>query len=615
MKVLLSLLVCVMIFSCSKKDKAEVADTTALNNTAYQLSSLPDNIKWETNNDEETWCARDVKKGGTFTTFMQSFPLTLRQVGPDSNGSFRSYIDSNQLSLVSYHPNTLNIIPSLATHWAYDKDGRTVYYKLDPDAKWSDGKPVTADDYLFALEFMRSPHIVAPWYNKQYTEEFTDLKKYDDYTISITGKTPRSKRLLPYFYGMSPLPKHFYKLDADFIKNYNWKIAPNTGPYQITDVNKGKHIMFTRKKDWWAKDKKYNINRYNVDFLKIVVIRELSIAYEYFRKGEIDSFSLTMPDYWHEKSKIDIFENGYAQKVWFFVDKPQPEYGIWMNLDKEIFKDINLRKAISHSINIDMVISSVLRGDYQRLHTGTTGYGKYTNTNIRAREFSLDDAEKYYKAAGWENRDPKDGIRIKDGKRLSLTITYGQEHHKDRMIIIKEEAKKAGLELNLQLLDPNAAFKTMLEKNHEIAYSGWSTSFVPQYWGQWHSENAHKPQTNNFSNTANTELDQLITQYDEEMDEEKAAKLAWKIQQIIHDDAAFIPTWLVPYFREGYWRWWKLPETQATRLSDSLFEPFDTSGGLFYLDEAEKTKTLEAMKKKEKFEKSEIINEKFKVYK
>ncbi len=61
----------------------------------------------------------------------------------------------NQLRLISFHPNTGNPIPSLATHWAIAPDNQTVYFKLDPRAKWSDGKPVVADDYTFGYEMMR----------------------------------------------------------------------------------------------------------------------------------------------------------------------------------------------------------------------------------------------------------------------------------------------------------------------------------------------------------------------------------------------------------------------------------------------------------------------------
>ena len=69
------------------------------------------------------------------------FPATLRTIGPDANGAFRSYLlDYNVISLVHPHPNSDGYYPGLANSWAVGKDGRTVYFRLDPDAQYSDGK-------------------------------------------------------------------------------------------------------------------------------------------------------------------------------------------------------------------------------------------------------------------------------------------------------------------------------------------------------------------------------------------------------------------------------------------------------------------------------------------
>ena len=123
---------------------------------------LPAGLVWETNDSDPTFASPNAKRGGTFRTSMLAFPLTIRRVGPDSNGSFAGPLRYNQLGPVSFHPNTRRPIPSLATHWAYGPDGRSLYYRLNPNARWSDGVPVTADDYVFALRFMRSKQIVAP---------------------------------------------------------------------------------------------------------------------------------------------------------------------------------------------------------------------------------------------------------------------------------------------------------------------------------------------------------------------------------------------------------------------------------------------------------------------
>jgi microcin C transport system substrate-binding protein len=336
----------------------------------------------------------------------------------------------------------------------------------------------------------------------------------------------------------------------------------------------------------------------------------VDVAWEHFKKGEIEDFGLTLPDYWHDKSKIDLFSNGYANKAWFYVDQPQPDMGMWLNQDEEIFKDQNVRLAFSYAMNFDKVIKTVLRNDYFRLNTGTTGYGKYTNSEIKARGFDLEKVRELMTKSGWTRG--KDGIWEKGKMRYSVRVTYGASHHEARLVILKEEAKKAGIELELQLLDASAAFKTMLEKKHQVAWSAWGAQYRPDYWDLYHSANAHRPQSNNFSNTDNKELDKLIDGFRAELNEEKRYELAHQIQKIIFDEGAYVPTFFIPYFRQAYWRWWKLPKVMATKMSEGLFDPFGTYGGLFWFDGKMRDETLAAKKAGKKFPPVTIIDETYK---
>ena len=556
---------------------------------------LPPDIVWLTNDSDPVFSDPSAQKGGIFHTAILTFPLTLRTVGPDSNSGFRSAILGNQMALIGIHPNTENIVPELATHWAFDPDKKTMYFKLNPKARWSDGRPVTADDFAYTLEFMRSKHIVAPWYNDYYTEEIEKVIVYDDHTLAVVATKAQPDLYMRV--GITPTPRHFYgTLDDTFVRKYNWKIAPNTGPYQISDFQKGKYVKFKRKKDWWAKDLRYFQHRFNVDMVLYDVVRDTTVMWEYFKKGKIDIFGVTFPKYWHVKTQIPMFEKGYAKKIWFFNDTQQSGQGLWLNQDKEIFKDKNLRYAFAHAMNIDKVIKKVLWNDYYRLEHGFVGYGKYSNPAIKARRFDLDKVDMYMKASGWQ-RGP-DGIYAKDNRRFSVEVSYYVDEHTERLVVLKEEAKKAGIELRLQRLDASAAYKKVMEKKHDVAWMGWSTSLRPQYWEHFHSINAHKPQTNNITNTDDPEMDKLIDAYRNSLDETERISLSLKIQEKIHDIGAFVPTFMVPYVREACWRWFKLPAVPGTKMSNTLFDPFGTTtGGLFWYDGNSEAKTRSAMKK------------------
>lgn len=572
--------------------------------------SLPEDLVWLTNDTDPVFASPEARKGGTFHEALSTFPLTFRVVGPDSNSSFRSAILGNQYSLIGIHPNTRNIIPEIATHWAYGKDKKTMFFKLNPKAQWSDGVPVTAGDFAYTLEFMRSKHIVAPWYNDYYTREIDRVVIYDDHTLAIVGTKAQPDLHLKIALG--PTPRHFYcKLDEGFVRNFNWLVAPNTGPYQITDFRKGKYVVFERKKDWWAKDLRYFEHRFNVDKVVYTVVRDLNLQWEYFKKAKIDTFPVTFPRYWHIRSRIPETEKGYIQKIWFFNDVPRSARGLWLNEEREFFKDSNLRFAFAHAMNVEKVIQKVLRNDYFRLENGYMGYGRYTNPDIRARRFDIGKVEAYMMASGWKRGS--DSIWTKNGRRYSVEVVYSQDEHTPRLVVLKEEAQKAGIELKLNRLDPSAAYKKVLEKRHDVAWSAWSVSLRPQFWGSWHSVNAGKPQTNNITNTADPELDRMIDAYRASLDAEERIAFSRKIQQRIYEIGSFVPTFMIPYFREAYWRWWRFPDPPGTRSSESLFSPFDsTAGGLFWYDASLHEETREAMKDGIAFAPVTIIDETFK---
>lgn len=581
---------------------------TLLTFSLNSLAQLPHDIQWLTNNISPEWSSNEAQQGGTIRYHIPSFPPTFRTVGPDSNNAFRSYILDNQLPLVEVHPNTDEIIPILASHWAYDDDGRTVHYKINPLARWSDGKPVTADDFVYALEFNRSKYIVAPWYNKHYQEEVVDIIKHDQLTLSIVGATAKPKKDLHVFYSILPRPKHFHVLDDNWISTYNWKIEPNTGAYQISKVKKGKSITFTRKDDWWGNELRYLRNRFNTEKVMLKVVRDPNTAFKYFERGELDTFNLTLPKLWHTKAKGPMFDKGFIHKATFYNQTEQSASGLFLNLNDTRLNDIRIRKAIAHALNFEQVINVVLQGDYQRLPTFHTGYGPYTNTRITPLKFNIHKSIQLLQEAGWVEKDSQ-GIRSQGNQRLSFKISYGNKLNESQILLLSEEAKKAGIELIPYYLESTSFYKNVIEKKHDIAWLGWSTGMRPAYWQHFHSDNANKPQTNNITNLSNKDIDAQIEKYRVATTEEIRIALAQDIEQKVSEQVVFIPSTMKPFTRAAYWRWLKLPDTLGTKSSDRLFDPFNVRfGGLFWINRKEKFDSLAEKKSGDGFNPTTLIN-------
>ena len=613
--------ICLMLFvflaGCSNDsenktlpEKEEIAEKHDISAAAFVKEKLPEDIVWLNNDSDPVFASDFAKKGGIMRSAVMTFPLTFRVVGPDSNSSFRGAVLSNQLSLIGIHPNTLNIIPELASFWAFGKDKKTMYFKLNPDAVWSDGRQVTAYDFAYTLEFMRSKHIIAPWYNDYFSKEIDRVIVYDKTTLAVVAT--KAEPDLHLKLALTPTPRHFYgKLDKEFVRKYNWEIVPNTGAYQISKFKKGKYIKFKRKKEWWAKDLLYFKNRFNVDTVLFTVIRDFNMLWEYFKKAKIDVFNVTLPKYWHTKAKGSIFENGYVQKIWFFNDTQRSASGMWLNMDMGIFKSKEIRYAFAYSLNMEKVIKKVLRDDFFRLEHGFVGYGPYSSKTVKAKRFNISKAAFYMKKAGWLRG--ADGIWTDKNRRFSVEVVYSHDEYTPQLVVLKEDAKLAGLEIRLQKLDSSASYKKIMEKKHQAAWMGWSTSLRPQYWEHFHSINAHKPQTNNITNTDDSEIDILIEKYRNSLSIDERVALSLEIQKKIDNICAFIPSFMIPYTRAAYWRWWKLPDVPGTRRSTSLFDPFSGStGGLFWYDSDLHDETKEAMDKGIKFNPVTIIDKTYK---
>lgn len=577
----------------------------------YESVPLPEGLVWLTNDEDPTFAAPEAKRGGTLRTYMQGFPLTMRLYGPDSNSDdFVPYKRAGFFSLLDIHPNTLNFLPSLATHWAFGPDGKTVYYKLNPGARWSDGVPVTADDYLFNRELQISEHTVNPYGQNYFMTIIVAVRKHDDHTISVEGVVPKPQNEMLYEYSVSPSPRHFHKLDAGWVTDYDWRIEPNTGPYQVSRLEKGRYIQLERVENWWGNDLKYYRNRFNVDTIRLDVIRDDNVAYEYFLRGEFDRFVFeTNPARWHEKARGEIFDKGYAGRIQFDNDVPRAARGLWLNLDDALLADANVRMGLAHAINMDRTIATVFRNDYVRLNSGYQGYyWGYTDPTVKALPFDLSKAGEYFDASGWTARGP-DGIRTKSGQRLAVTISYGTDEHTPWLIVVREEARKAGIELNLQLLDPATWGRQLQEKKHQIIVMALSRGLTPSFWQAHHSDNAHKPNTNNVTNTDNPQLDTLIEEYDRASELERRVELSHEIQRIVAAETSFIPLYTSTYARETFWRWMKLPEWHSVRTVDERQGIFDPVGlGLFWIDEEEKAATLAARASGATFPRIDIVD-------
>lgn len=568
------------------------------------LEDVPKDLVWQDGMDQPEVGDPRALKGGTFNQPMITFPPTLRRFGPKSNHGYRGYFyDDVEMPLIGMHPLTGQYIPAIAIRWAAGADGRTMFYEIDPEARYTDGTPILAKDFLRGVYVRASDNVVDPFYSQYLREQFANFTVYSERILSIS--VPEPKPLLPMYASMFPAGEKFYKdYGPDYVERYNWKHEPSTGPYSIRpeDVKKGRSVTLTRNKDWWLKDHKYYKNLFNVDRIQFNLIRNTSKAFEMFRAGQLDYHPITAPDYWYRRSEIQPVFDGYIERYTFYNQYPRVPRGLYLNLDKSILKDPNLRIGLAYATNWQRVIDAIFNGDFSRLQNFSEGFGPFTNPAVSARPFSITKAQEYFAKAGFD-RKGADGILVNaKGEKLSIPIVCPSDPQTVQMMaVLAEEAKKAGLEYRIDGRERTSAFKFMAEKKHHICYSGWAvTPPFPRYFQFFHSSNAYtdegvvKPDTNNFNSYADPEMDDLTMQVRYATDVETIKEASWEIQQIIHDKALFIPGFVTDFVRVGCWRWVRWPDTEAMPFCfPIIYEPFESHA--FWIDPEIKKETLQAM--------------------
>lgn len=575
-------------------------------------SEIPENLVWENGMDQEEIGDPRAKKGGTFRTYIPTFPPTLRPFGDNSNNSFRGTLyDEINMSLVAFHPKSMEMIPGIAKQWAVSEDGRSVYFRIDPEARYSDGVPVKAQDYIFDSYLRISDDIVNPYAKQYWKEEIAGFVVYDDHTLCIS--LPEAKLFAPAIVGsITPSQPEFYKdYGPDFTERYQWKFPPTTGAYEVLpeDVVKGVSVTQTRVKDWWAKDRKYYKYRFNPDRVRHLVVRDESKAFELFRAGELDTFYITLPKYWYEKSEVDPVFKGYIERYTFYKQYPALPRGLYMNVTKPLLEEKDIRIGIQHAMNWQKVIDVIFRGDYERLNAFNQGYLLFSDPTIKAPGYSISAARAAFTKAGF-TQTGRDGILERpDGTRLSVAVSYRADPDFDSMFaILREEAKACGFDLRLDSNEATVDYKKAMLKQYDMTFTGWLiVPPTPDFYEFMHSSNARddkgniKPQTNNLWVWGRPDTDALCEKVRNARTEEEMRDAAFKLQHIIQDEAFFVPAFTVDFIRIGSWRWVRWPDCAETRFCPPVvYEPLEAA--VHWIDEDMQAETMEARRSGKTFE-------------
>ena len=575
---------------------------------------LPPGIVWETNYDDPPIGSAEAIRGGTFNDWISAYPLTFRLVGPNSNDAFAGWnrLFTMDFILVQRHPVTDNYIPWMATAWSVQDDQRTVYVRLDPDARWSDGEPITADDWVFTYEMFQSPNIVDPFYAIVSEETWESVDKIDDYTLRIIGKDP-SWRPLWDFLGLWPTPSHAVTLDSTWVERTNNEPQIAPGPYVVTASERGESVTFARVDDWWGEGKHYFRGLYNPDTIQLRVVPE-ERSLDYLRLGQIDVLQENTARTWNEDYTFEAVRNSWIKRARVFVDFPQGVYGLAMNLEAPVFQNKDFRKAMQYLFNFERLNRNLMFDEYFRISSFFEG-SEYANTHLEPYSFDPQKAREHLARAGYRRpgesggggllasagrmlrglattRAADDDILVNDrGEKANFSIVYGSKGLERHLTVMQQDYRRAGVEVKLRLLEPGAAFERGLERKFEMHLMGRGTSFFPDPRQYLHTEFRDTTNNNNVWGFGTPQVDSLIKVFEDDLDFEDRQAAMWRIDEIVHDEAFHIPFWGAPFIRLAYWDYIRWPDNWVPKRVLAYID-----WPVFWIDPARKAALEEAMR-------------------
>lgn len=526
---------------------------------------------WETNTDFDLIGDPRAVKGGVFRTAIYDFPASIRITGPESNTAFNYMMRSLVYeTLLSMHPTTLEFIPALATHWQVSADKMTYRFRINPNARWSDGQPVVADDVVATWDFMMDKTLQDPS-NQLVFGKFRRPVAESKYLVRVES-TELNWRNFMYFGGsMHILPAHVLaKVNgAVYLKEYNTKLLPGTGPYTVneSDIQRGNSITIRRRPTgYWGDGQRSGVGSGNFDEIRSIVVRDQNLAFEMFKRGDLDFYYVNISREWVEELNFDRVQRGMILKRKIFNDGPQGVSGYALNTRRPPYNDVRVRQALAYLQNRQLLIEKLFFNEYLPLDSYFPGT-MYENPDNPKMPYDPQRALALLADAGWKSRDAQ-GRLVRDGQPLAVELLYSSKTSEPSLTVYQEDLRRVGITLNLRLVTPETVWQLAMQRRFDVMSMAWGGLLFPNPETSYHSRLADPPGTNNLTGLKNAKLDALLPQYDREFDPARRAAIIREIDGILANEHHYVLGWYAPFERIAYWNKFGHPESYLTRVGD-----------------------------------------------
>ena len=334
--------------------------------TAHGISTFGE-LKYGADFQHLDYVNPDAPKGGEislwgFGSFDSMHPYSTK----GRSGQYSSIFFESLLEGSSDEPDS--VYGLVAESLEYPEDRSEVIFNMRPEARFSDGSPLTAADVVFSYEVLRDKGL--PSFRAVIEKQIESAEALGPHRVKFTFKDGVPTRDLPQTVGGLPIfSKAYYETSGADFEESTLTPAIGSGPYVLESIDVGQQIIYKRNPDYWGKDLPINRGRHNFDTIRIEYFADYNSAFEGFKAGTYTFRSEASSKIWATAYDFPAIEKGWAVK-----DTPPDGtlasgQSFLFNLRRERFQDIRVRKAIGMMFNFEWSNKTLFYGIYARMQS------------------------------------------------------------------------------------------------------------------------------------------------------------------------------------------------------------------------------------------------------
>jgi len=552
---------------------------------------------------------RDAPKGGTLNstvigTFDSFNPYIVRGTAAAGFASFGGGLLYDTLMEQSLdEPSTSH--PLLADAYRHPEDFSSAVYRLHPDARWHDGKPITAEDVIWTFEALKAN---SPMYG-QYYANITAAKALSEREIEFSFDQ-KGNRELPHIIGdMVVLPKHWWEgTDAQGRKRDITQptLEPPLGSaaYKVSSFKPGSEIVWERVPDYWGVRLGVKVGRENFDRRRYVYFQDDNAAWQAFTKGGFQDVRVENSSRrWAQDYTFPAIVSGDAIKREFETTSGEPMQGFALNMRRPKFQDRRVRQALTMFFDFESMNRRLFFG----LYTRTTSYfqgGELASSGLPAgreleilepfrdklppelfaQEFKLPvydkpesfreglrEAARLFKEAGWVSKDGK-LVSETTGEQFSIEIP-GDDPTDERIAgPFIDNLKRMGIDASLRIVDTSQYVNRIRNFDFDAATAVQMQSQSPgnEQRDFWSSKAADTPGSRNYSGIKDPVVDALVEKVIFAGSREELVATTHALDRVLLWNFYYIPQYHNPKAWVGYWNKFGMPEKQPSYVGVDL---------------------------------------------